>query len=87
MLVADRDAKLPRFETKPSAELEEETLHVIEESGFKIVLRISRPIREPGEFEHVGSRMRSSMVAGASAECLRARATTTRLFLERPVRS
>jgi hypothetical protein len=38
VLVADRDAKLSRLETKPSAEFEEETLHVVEQRGLEIVL-------------------------------------------------
>lgn len=54
VLVADGDAKLPRLETEAGAEFEKETLHVIEERGFEIVLRVGGPVGEAGEFEDVG---------------------------------
>ena len=54
VLVADGDAKLSRLETKAGAELEEKTLHVIEQRGLKIVFRVGRPVGETGEFEHIG---------------------------------
>jgi hypothetical protein len=54
VLVADRDTKLPRLETKPGAEFEQEALHVIQERRFEIILRVSRPGGEPGEFEDIG---------------------------------
>ena len=42
VLIADRDAKLPCFKTKPGAEFEEESLHVIEQRGFEIAIEHGR---------------------------------------------
>ena len=54
MAVSGGDTELPGLETKAISQLKEEALQMIQQRGFKIILRIAGTIRQPGEFQDVG---------------------------------
>ncbi len=54
VLAALGDPELARLEAKAPAQLQQETLHVVEQRGLQLVLRVFRPVRQAREFKDVG---------------------------------